>query len=560
VALEALVPWAYSGRVAAMRELVAGREAFEARRWRDACEQLLAAERTGSLDVEDLDRLATAAYLAGDACWKTAWSRVYETCLQRRELPAAAQAAMWLVHGYFNTGEVAQGGGWLSRAQRLVDEMGECAGAGWVLIPRAIEECERDPASSLEAFRKALALGERFRDRDLVALARQGEAQSIIQLGDAARGLALFDELLVSVAAGELSPIVTGDVYCGAVWACQFALDTHRAREWTAALHRWCESQPGLEAFRGECLTYLSAVTQTGGDWRGALDVASQACQRLTEPSPRPAAGAAYYQRAELERLRGAFGDAEESYRRAGEHGMDPQPGLAQLRLSQGQAAQAVASIRRVVEERTGAAARSAVLPACVEIMLASQDVASARAAADELCEIAEAFGSPYLRAKASYAVGSVLVAEGEHQKAVGRLREACATLRELDAPYEGACARVLVGVVCRELGDLDGADVEWQAARHVFEALGAAPDVARLDAMAAKQASTSGLLTARELDILRLVATGRTNRAIADELVISEKTVARHVSNIFDKIGVSSRAAATAFAYDQHLLPQSST
>jgi DNA-binding CsgD family transcriptional regulator len=544
-----------------MRELEAGREAFDARRWRDACAWLSAVDQAAPLEPDDLELLGTAAYLAGDPCWQRAWSRAYDILREGGETARAARVTFWLAYGYFNTGEVAQGGGWMSRAQHLVDELGgTCVEAGYLLIPGAIEMCDRDPAASLEVFSRAKELGEQFNDRDLVAFARHGEAQSIIALGDPPRGMAIFDEVFVSVAAGELSPIVTGDVYCGAVWACQFTFDVRRGREWTAALHRWCESQPGLEAFRGECLTYLSAVRQTGGDWRGALDVASEACQRLTEPTPRPAAGAAYYQRAELERLRGALVDAEESYRRAGEHGMDPQPGLALLRLSQGQVAQAVASIKRVVEERTGPIARSAVLPACVEIMLAGQDIASARAAADELCEIADAFGSPYLRAKASCAVGSVLVAEGEHQKALGHLREACAMLRELDAPYEGARARVLIGGVCRELGDLDGANLEWRAALHVFEGLGAAPDMARLDAMAAKQASTSGLLTARELDILRLVATGRTNRAIADELVISEKTVARHVSNIFDKIGVSSRAAATAYAYDQHLLQQSST
>ncbi|HET6615514.1 MAG TPA: LuxR C-terminal-related transcriptional regulator [Dehalococcoidia bacterium] len=540
--------------------LASGREAFEARRWREACEQLRAAERDEALDVEDLHRLAMSAYLAGDACWEMAWSRAYDACLARGETARAARSAFWLAYGHFNAAEMARAGGWLARVQRLVDEMGECAEAGFLLIPNAIEQCERDPQASLAAFRQALAIGERFHDADLIAVARQGEAQSIIQLGDVSGGMALLDEVLVSVTSGELSPIVTGDVYCGAVWACQFTLDTRRAREWTAALNRWCESQPGLDAFRGQCLTYLSAVAQTRGDWPGALEVASQACRRLTEPTPRPAAGAAYYQRAQLERLRGDSGAAEESYRMAAEHGMDPQPGLAQLRLAQGLVRQAAGSIRRVLDERTAPIARSAVLPAYVEIMLAAKDVTAARTASEELREIASAFGSPFLAAEASYATGSVFVAEGKHRDALNRLREAQTILRELDAPYEAARAQVLIGAACRALGDADGGDVEWQAARHVFEGLGAAPDLARMDALAGNAPAAPALLTARELDILRLVATGRTNRAIADELVISEKTVARHVSNIFDKIGVSSRAAATAYAYDHRLLQPATT
>jgi DNA-binding CsgD family transcriptional regulator len=536
--------------------LARAREAFDARRWKDACELLTAADHETRLEPDDLERLGTAAYLAGDPCWQSAWTRAHQVLRDRGETAKATRAAFRLAFGYFNAGEMAHGGGWLARVQRFVDDVGgDCAEAGYVLLPAAIETCDSDPATSIVAFRRALEFGERFDDTDLVALARHGEARCMIVMGDVPAGMALLDEVLVAVTAGELSPIITGDTYCGAVEACQLTFDVRRAREWTAALKRWCDSQPGLEAFRGQCLIYLSAITQMRGDWAGALDVASEACKRLAEPTLQPAIGAAHYQRAQLERLRGDFRTAEESYRLAGEHGRDPQPGLAQLRLARGQVDQSAASIRRALDECRDPVPRSGTLPAYVDIMLAAKDLAAARAAAEELREIAAAFASPFLRGHASFAIGSVLIAEGEHREALGHLREACTVLRDLNIPYDAARARVLVGVVCHELGDKDGSEVEWQAARRIFEELGAVPDLAGLDALSGGALPAPGLLTARELDILRLVATGRTNRAIGDELVISEKTVARHVSNIFDKLGVSSRAAATAFAYDHQLL-----
>jgi DNA-binding CsgD family transcriptional regulator len=549
-------PSTYSVRMAKSDSLAAGRAAFDERRWRDAFELLSAADRASPLDVDDLHGLATAAYLTGDAAWSDAWARAHHLSRDRGDIAGAAHFAFWLVFAFFNEGEIAQGGGWIARGQRLVDALrGNSVDAGYLLLPAAIAGCDGDPETSLVAFRRALEIGEQYHDADLIALARHGEARCIIVLGNVPAGMAMLDEVLVAVASGEVSPIVAGDTYCGAVEACQITFDVRRARAWTAALDSWCASQPGLHAFRGQCLVYLSAVTQTRGDWPGASHVAAEACHRLSEPTLQPAIGAAYYQRAELERLRGELVAAEEWYRLAGEHGRDPQPGLAQLRLAQGQIATALASVRRKLDESAGPVPRSAALPAQVEITLAAGDVASARAAADELRHIADTFASPYLGAQALYAAGAVLVAEARHAEALPLLRSACATFRDLDAPYDGARARVLIGVSCDALGDDDGAGIEWQAARRTFEGLGAAPDLARLVRLSKPAPELPGGLTARELDILRLVATGRTNRAIGDELVISEKTVARHVSNIFNKLGVSSRTAAAAYAYDHRLV-----
>ena len=231
-------------------------------------------------------------------------------------------------------------------------------------------------------------------------------------------------------------------------------------------------------------------------------------------------------------------------------------PGLAQLRLAQGQTDAAEAAIRRAVDEAQDRITRSRLFAAYVEIMLAAGNIQSARAAADELSEIAADLDAPFLHAVSSHATGAVLLFEGEARAALAALRRAWTAWRELQVPYEAARVRLLVGLACRELGDEDTAEMELDAARWAFEQLGAAPDLARVEALSRRAATKPvGGLTSRELQVLRLVAAGKTNRAIADDLVISEKTVARHVSNIFTKLGLSSRSAATAYAYEHDLL-----
>jgi len=536
-----------------------GREALRKQAWSTAFSDLSAADREGELEPTDLQGLALAAYLNGkEAYGAEILARAHQRFLSEGDAPAAARCAFWLAFALLNDGEFAQAGGWLARAGRLLaDGQSDCVEQGLLMIPAGIRALrEGDHATAYAAFVEAGAIGERFADNDLMTLARHGQGRALIRRGETARGISLLDEAMIAVTAGEVSPMVAGGVYCSVIEACSEIFDMRRAHEWTSALERWCDAQPETVPFRGHCLVRRAEILQLQGAWADAMEQAKQACVRLSQPTPKPGVGAAYYRVGELHRLRGEFAAAEDWYRQANQREQMPQPGLAQLRLAQGQIDAAETAIRHVADEVREDGSRSRVLDAYVEIAVAVNDIPAARRAADELSQIAARFNSQLLNAVSARANGAVLLAEKDARGALASLRQALAVWRELEAPYQAAQVQVLIALACRVQGNESTAEMELHAARSVFEQLGAAPDLDRVDALLnGVGPKAEGPLTGRELEVLRQVASGLTNREIAAKLSISEKTVARHVSNIFIKLDLSSRAAATAYAYRHRLV-----
>ncbi len=539
-------------------ELARGREAAGRLAWADAYTALSLADRSSSLAGEDLELLAIAAYLLGrvEDCLR-ALQRAQQLHAEGGDPRRAARCAFWVVFHLINQGELAQASGWLARANRLLEHEQECAERGYLLLPVALQHVVAgDYAGALRTAARAAAIGRRAGDADLVALALVLHGRAMVRQGRVGEGLVLLDEAMVAVVAGELSPPVAGTVYCSVIDACQEVLEWRRAKEWTAALAAWCGKQTDMITFTGQCLVHRAEILQLHGAWPQAVEEAKRAGERLTQGADGYASGSAFYQQAEVYRVLGDFTAAENAYQQAGRRGLQPQPGLALLRLAQGRTDAAEAAIRRVIAETSEKFRRAKLLPAHVEIMLAVGDLQAARDAADELTGITESYDTPALRAVAGHAGGAVLLAEGDARAALVVLRRAWQVWRELKAPYEAARVRVLVGLGCRALGDEEAAAMELDAARSVFVQLGAAPELARLKVLARREAALRpGGLTARELQVLRLLAAGKTNHAIASDLLLAEKTVDRHVSNIYSKLGVSSRAAATAYAYQHRLL-----
>jgi DNA-binding CsgD family transcriptional regulator/tetratricopeptide (TPR) repeat protein len=535
-----------------------GRRAYAQRAWGDAFELLSLSDHAVPLSAEDLELLATAAYMLGRPDDLSGLERAYHLYLDAGEPLRAARCAGWAGTHLALRGELGRATGWLGRAQRLVERDGrDCVERGYLLFPRMFEqEATGDYEAAAATAAHAAEIGERFGDADLFALAAQSRGILLVGLGRVAEGLGLMDEAMLAVTAGELSPIVSGMVYCGVIVGCKHAYELRRAREWTASLTEWCEEQPDLVSFTGTCLVHRAEILQLQGSWRDALEEARRAEDRCAQAMNQRTAAQARHQQGEVHRLRGELAAAERAYRDASRGGWEPQPGLALLRLAQGNGDAAAATIRRALGETLGGPKRLALLPAYIEIMVAVGELEEARAASYELEAISKGFQSDMLGGTVAYARGAVELAAGNAQAALVALREAWHVWQELEAPYEAARTRVLIGLACRALGDDDTAALELEAARDVFVELEAGPDVARVGSLARRaDRAEKQRLTPRELQVLRLVAAGRTNKAIAAELVLSERTIDRHVSNMFAKLHVSSRSAATAYAYEHRLV-----
>ncbi|MFN2624928.1 MAG: LuxR C-terminal-related transcriptional regulator [Mycobacteriales bacterium] len=541
------------------RDLERARAAYADRAWVGAYEAFGRADASRPLAAADLELLGRSAYMIGrDDDYIAAFERAYNAYLDAGETRSAARCSFWIGHNLLFRMEPGRAGGWFARAQRLLErEETDCVERGYVLQAPTIEQEFTGNFDGSRALAAEIAeIGERFGDRDLVAIGLMVQAHALIRLRQRGDGVRLVDEALVAVTTGELSQLVAGIVYCYTISFCYELYELRRAREWTDALTRWCDEQPEMVAHKGLCLVHRAALMTLAGTWQEALDEAIRVGRLFTEGVlNRHAQGGAAYCEGEVNRLRGAFDAAEAAYRRASDLGREPQPGLALMRLAQGNHDAAAAAIRRAVTETTRSLERAALLPAYVEIMLATNDLDAAATGCHELERLALEEGSETLAAMAAHARGAVAVAAGDATAALVALRSAVRGWQDMNALYEAARARVLVGLACRALGDDDTAAIEFDGARAVFSRLRAVPAIAWLDALTGDRARPSHGLTGRELEVLRLIAAGKRNREIAERLVVSEHTIGRHVQNIFTKLGVSSRTAASAFAFEHDLV-----
>ena len=531
------------------------RTAFAQREWTAAFESFARVDGSDGLRPADLEVYATTAYMLNRiSLMLETFERAHRGYLESGDTRRAARVASWLAFNLASRAKFGPATGWVRRASLLLDsESEEVVEHGYVWLPQ-IHQCvfADDFEGVAKAAEQALQIGLRFDDPDLVALASHAKGRSHLRLGRISEGLAVLDEVMVSVINGELSPQVTGIVYCSVIEGCYEVQEVRRSRDWTVALSRWCDGQPDLVAFTDQCLAHRAEIRQMEGRWSEALAEAGEAHARNERG---PVAARASYQRGEIHRLRGDYIEAEKAYRQVSEGVGDPYPGLALLRLAQGSEDAAAASIRRALGEATSLFERARLLPAFVEIMLAHGDLQSAQEGCQELTALADQSGIRLHEAAAETATGLFEVRAKRASAALGHLRAGLEGWLEIEVPYEAARTRVLLAEALNAMGDVDAASIQLDSARDEFARLGAAPDLARLEMTSAERGGSDHGLTPREMEVLRLLAQGGTNRSIATELVLSERTVDRHVSNILTKLGVSTRTAATAFAFQNRLI-----
>jgi DNA-binding CsgD family transcriptional regulator len=530
--------------------LAQARAAHRQRRWPEAHASYAAVGGPAVLAPDDSAAFADAAWWLGrvdDSI--AAGSAAFTGFLAAGRAREAAMAAVGVAVNHSLRGDGAAGRGWVAHAARLLDDQPECPEHGYLAyllqVEGALDSADRAPV--LAAARRVRELGRRHGDTNLVAMGLLGEGRVLVRAGRVTDGMALLDEAMAHVLAGEVVPDWAGNVYCHLMSTCHELGDLRRARQWVEATSSWLDTLPAAVLFTGICRVHRSQVLQETGHWAESEREAARVCTDLGGIAGQ-AAAEGHYQLGELARLRGDRVAAERAYRQAHRLGGSPQPGLALLRLAQGRIDAARASVRTaLIAETANRLVRARLLAAEAEIALAAGARDRAAAAAGELTDIAERYASPGFTAAARHWTGAVLLARDRAGAALPVLHEARRAWQELQAPYDCARVRVLLADACRRLGDADGAELELAAAAEVFARLGAAPDEAAVAALRGVPSRPGGL-TDREREVLACLAAGRSNREIAGALVISEKTVARHLSNIFTKLGVGSRTAAAAW------------
>jgi DNA-binding NarL/FixJ family response regulator len=543
--------------------LAGARAAHRGFRWDDACAGFLAVDAPEGLAVEDLEMFAECAQLSGrHEAAVSALDRAFALRVRDGDLDAASTDAFWLWQAFLLDGEMTSANGWLARLREVAGASG--TEPGWLLVATAygcFATGKYDDARALLA--PARAQGRERADADLDAFATLLIGRAWLNAGATQAGLERLDEAMLRVTAGETSPRTTASLFCASIANAETeAHDLARGQEWERALEAWMSTlpMPTLSGpFLANCRVYRAVLLRRRGEWIAARRELVTAVDELTRGHGARLAGHACYELGETLRLLGEHAEAEVAYRRASSLGAATQPGLGLLRLAQRDVGTAASGVRRALGETERPQDRCSLLPAFVTIMLAAGELPEAVAAVDELGRCAEAFETTLARVEHARAMGEVALADDRASAALAPLRRAAAGWRELAAPYETAATAVLLATACRAVGDEEGAQFELEAATATFAQLGAAPDLARARALlVGPSARFSHGLTRREAQVLQLVAEGRTNHMIATELILSERTVQRHVSNIFAKLGVHSRTHAATFALEHDLVRRS--
>ncbi|NIK57357.1 helix-turn-helix transcriptional regulator [Kribbella shirazensis] len=538
-------------QVVATAHLSRARELHTASRWEEACVEYAAADAVEPLAVHDLEAYAEAAQVSARGTEAVVLlRRIFDLRLAANELDDAAYAAFWLWWAFFTSNELVQANGWLQQVGRALGP--ELAGSPWLRIPEAMFQGMTGNHSHAEELLSAVVEGSHG---DVVPWALSMWGQTLIDAGRLQDGLDRLEEAMAALFEDGLSARVTPWIYCAAVRGCCLARDFTRARAWNRSMARWLDSLDSLGgAYLGNCRIYRSRLLCLTGAWPDALDEIAAVCDDL-DGYAGWVCGHAFYQLGEVRRLRGEWDAAEEAYLRAAQHGCPTQPGLSLLRLAQGDVDAASAGVRRALTEVTTTPDRLDVLKAAVTIHLEEGNLEAARDAVAEFENITAEVTTPVIQAEAYAVRGALALSEGDAGSALPLLRRAVGAWQAQDAPHEVAQLNVLIGQACHALGDHDGAQLEFSAARETFERLGARPDLAQLDRIAATTGTGTHGLTHREIEVLCAIAQGKSNRAIANELHLSERTVHRHVANIFIKLGVDSRTAAVAHAIKERIV-----
>lgn len=465
------------------------RAALDRHAWGEAYEVMAEADHAGGLAPEDLEVLAQSAWWVGQQdVARDAWERAYTLHAKAGDKLAAANAAAQLAFNLLGAGLPSVLNGWVNRAERLLQGAPEQPVHALLAVVRgmmAFTAGDLDIAAA--AGRRALDLGTAFGIPDLQAMGLHLEGRALVAKGRVEEGMALLDEATAAAVSGELSPQVTGRVYCSTVSACWGVADYRRAGEWADAAERWCRRR-SINGFPGVCRLHKAQIHKLRGMWREAEAEALLACKELPSWFPLDL-GRALSEIGEIRLRTGDLEGAEEAFLQANDAGHDPNPGLALLQLAEGDVQAAAATIRDALDNPQAGSfetppnsdlQRASLLPAQVEISLAAGDLDAARAGAVDLDQIAETTGVAAMRASAAWARGLLQLAEGQAEAAQQSFRGSAALWGQLDAPYETARARMGLADAYRAAGNEGRAVLEYRAALASFDRLGAAPDARR--------------------------------------------------------------------------------